>query len=253
MDPIREYFDTEARRYMLQRYDGSSCDQLAYQARRHLALQMLGPGPGRVLDIGSGPGVLTAALRLNGHDVCALDVSLEMLREARRDQKFGAAVPRFIQGRLPELPFVAASFDSAMSIGVLAYLDDSVAALREIRRVLKTSGVAVLQVSNAVCPTARLHSLLRRWYRRSAHLLGGQAYPHLDFPLKAFRLGPLRALLRSSSFEVEAVAFYDFRPPLLQWVVPRIALSTARWLQGFEHSRAIRLLAEGIVLKVRAC
>jgi ubiquinone/menaquinone biosynthesis C-methylase UbiE len=252
-DPIRDYFDTEARRYTQERYDGSSCDQFAYQARRRLALDMLGAGRGRVLDIGSGPGVLTTELRRNGYHVYALDVSLEMLRESRSGQAPSPAEPHFTQGRLPELPFVGGSFDAAMAIGVLAYLDDPLGGLTEIRRVLKTGGVAVLQASNAACPTSRLHSFLRRWYRRSAHSIGGRGYPHLEFPLKQFRLGTLRASLRSTSLQIESVAFYDFRPPLLQWIAPHAALATARRLQRFEYSQAIRLLAEGILLKVRAC
>jgi ubiquinone/menaquinone biosynthesis C-methylase UbiE len=252
MDPIRDYFDTEARRYARERYDGSSCDQFAYQARRRLALEMLGAGHGRVLDIGSGPGVLTTELRRNGYHVYSLDVSIEMLRESRCGQTVRPAGPHFTQGRLPELPFVAGSFDAAMAIGVLAYLDDPLAGLTEIRRVLRTDGVAVLQASNAACPTSRLHSFLRRWYRRSAQLIGGPAYPHLAFPLKQFRLGTLRTSLREASLQIEGVAFYDFRPPFLQWIAPDAALAAARRLQRLEYSNAIRLFAEGMMLKVRA-
>jgi ubiquinone/menaquinone biosynthesis C-methylase UbiE len=253
VDPIRDYFDTEAPRYVQERYDGSSCDQFAYQARRRLALEMLGAGRGRVLDIGSGPGVLTTDLRRKGYHVYALDVSIEMLRECRGGQKRGAAEPHFTQGRLPELPFVGGSFDAAMAIGVLAYLDDPLSGLGEIRRVLKPGGVAILQASNAACPTSRLHSFLRRWYRRSAQLIGGPAYPHLAFPLRGFRLGTLRSSLRLASLQLEGVAFYDFRPPFLQWIAPRAALATARRLQRLEYSKMLRLLAEGIMLKVRAC
>jgi ubiquinone/menaquinone biosynthesis C-methylase UbiE len=253
VDPIRDYFDTEARGYIQERYDGDSCDQLAYQTRRRLALEMLGAGHGRLLDIGSGPGVLTTELRLRGYRVYALDVSIEMLREIRCRQTGSESDPHFIQARLPELPFPVGSFDAAMAIGVLAYLDDPLGGLGEIRRVLRTGGVAILQASNAACPTSRLHSVLRRWYRRSAQLVGGPAYPHLAFPLKQFRLAALRASLRSASLQVESMAFYDFRPPLLQWIAPRAAVAVARGLQRFERSNRIRLLAEGMLLKVRAC
>lgn len=251
-DPIRDYFDTEARGYIQERYDGDSCDQLAYQTRRRLALEMLGAGRGRVLDIGSGPGVLTSELRLRGYGVYALDVSLEMLRETRCGQVGSEREPHFVQGRLPELPFPTGSFDAAMAIGVLAYLDDPLGGLAEIRRVLKPGGVAILQVSNAACPTSRLHSFLRRWYRWGARLVGGAAYPHLAFRLKQFRLGTLSVSIRSASLQIESMAFYDFRPPLLQWIAPRAAVAAARRLQRFERSQHLRLLAEGMLLKVRA-
>lgn len=253
VDPIRDYFDTEARDYIQERYDGDSCDQLAYQTRRRLALEMLGAGHGRLLDIGSGPGVLTTDLRLQGYRVYALDVSIEMLRETRGRQIRSEIEPHFIQARLPELPFAVGSFDAAMAIGVLAYLDDPLRGLGEIRRVLRPGGVAIVQASNAACPTSRLHSFLRRWYRRSAQLVGGPAYPHLAFRLKQFRLAALRASLRTASLRIESTAFYDFRPPLLQWIAPRAAVAAARGLQRFERSNRIRLLAEGMLLKVRAC
>ena len=250
---IRGFFDAEASRYVRERYLAETCDQLAYQSRRRLALDLLGAGPGRILDIGAGPGILTADLRARAFDVYCLDVSLEMLRECRRTTGVEAGEPQLIEGRLPDLPFRSGTFDAAACIGVLAYLDDPAEGLREIRRVLRHDGVAVVQVSNSLCAAARLHSRLRRWYRLAGQLLGGKAYPHLGIPLKHFRLGAFRRSLESVSLRPEAVALYDFRPPLLQWVMPRTTLAAARWLQRFEYSKVPSFLAEGALIKVRAC
>jgi ubiquinone/menaquinone biosynthesis C-methylase UbiE len=159
----------------------------------------------------------------------------------------------FVEGRLPELPFADCSFDAVLCIGVLAYLANPEKALMEIRRILRRDGLVVLQASNALCLTARLHSTLRRWYRRLGEALGGPAYPHLRIPLRALRPGTLHRLLEDARFRIESHALYDFRPPLLQWVAPSAALATAQRLQRLQHSHMLAWLGEGIVLRARAC
>jgi ubiquinone/menaquinone biosynthesis C-methylase UbiE len=252
---VRAYFDRESSRYLDERYARASCDQLSYQSRRRLALELLGRGPGRVIDIGSGPGVFTSELLTRGFKITEVDVSLEMLRESRHriQQETSARHVMFVEGRLPNLPVADSTFDAALCVGVLAYLRDPAESLREIRRVLKPGGTAILQVSNALCPTSRLHSLLRRGYRRVGEALGGAAYPHLRIPLASFRLRGLRQTLEMARFRVDSWARYDFRPPFLEWVAPSVALAASRRLQHFERSEVLGWAAEGLVLKARAC
>ena len=251
---VRAYFDQESPHYLDERYCRTGCDQLSYQNRRRLALEFLGSGPGRLIDIGSGPGVLSGDVVARGFTLYEVDFALEMLRESRRrlQQSQGRARVSFIEAQLPTLPFAEASFDAATCIGVFAYLADPAPSLREIRRILKPGGVLVMQVSNALCPAARLHSVLRRAYRRVAETLGGRRYPHLRMRLASFRLPPLRRILQRERFYVDSWAHYDFRPPLLEWIAPSAALRTATWCQRFERS-SVGLIAEGIVLRARAC
>jgi SAM-dependent methyltransferase len=251
---VRAYFDGESTRYLEQRYQRPGCDQLSYASRRRLALEMLDPAPGRILDIGSGPGVLTASLLERGTRLCEVDISLEMLRESRRllarDGHAGRAT--FVEGRLPQLPFPDGSFDTVTCIGVLAYLDHPPDGMREIRRVLRPGGAAIVQVSNSRCVTARLHSALRRIYHHVRAGLGGPSVPHLDIPMAAFRYRQLERDLCSAGLRPEAWAFYDFRPPLLEWLAPRLALAVTRRLQVLERARATRGFSEGAVVKTRA-
>jgi ubiquinone/menaquinone biosynthesis C-methylase UbiE len=252
---VRSYFDQESSRYLDERYARPSCDQLSYQSRRRLALELLGREAGRVVDIGSGPGVFTVELLARGCRVTEVDVSLEMLRQSRQRLPLRAAPPpvQFVEGGLPGLPFADATFDAALCIGVLSYLRDPAESLREIRRVLKPGGVLVLQASNALCATARLHARLRRGYRRLGEALGGAAYPHLRIPLGAFRLRDLRRTLAGERLLVEAWTRYDFRPPLLEWLAPSVALAISQRLQRFERTKGFGWAAEGLVLKARAC
>lgn len=252
---VRAYFDRESSRYLDERYVRPSCDQLSYQSRRRLALELLGPGPGRVVDIGSGPGVFSSELLARGFRVVEVDVSLEMLRESRRRIESGSSLQqiRFVEGCLPGLPFADRAFDAALCIGVLAYVPDPAQSLREIRRVLKPGGAVVLQVSNALCLTARLHSAVRRAYRRLGEVLGGPAYPHLRIRLASFRLRAFRRTLEQAGFWVDSWVRYDFRLPLLEWVAPSAALAASRKLQQLERCEAMGWAAEGLLLRVRAC
>jgi SAM-dependent methyltransferase len=252
---VRRYFDEESSRYLQKRYGGSTCEQLSYESRRRLALELLGNGPGRVIDIGSGPGVFSAELLGRGFRIVEVDISLEMLRESRgriRAAASGSSV-RFVEAGLPGLPFADETFDAALCIGVFAYLPDPAESFREIRRVLRPGGVAIIQVSNALCVTARLHGLIRRVYRRLGEALGGPAYPHLRIPLASFRLRTLRRILEGEGFRLDSWARYDFRPPLLEWMAPSMALAMSRRLQRLERSEAMGWAAEGLVLRMRAC
>ncbi len=252
---VRAYFDRESSRYLDERYVRPSCDQLSYQSRRRLTLELLGSGPGCIVDVGSGPGVFSSELLARGFRVVEVDVSLEMLRESRRRIESGPSVQQigFVEGCLPGLPFADRAFDAALCIGVLAYVRDPAQSLREIRRVVKPGGVVVLQVSNALCLTAGLHSAVRRAYRRLGELLGGPAYPHLRIPLTTFRLRALRRTLEETGFRVDSWVRYDFRLPLLEWVAPSAALATSRKLQRLERWEAVGWAAEGLLLRVRAC
>jgi SAM-dependent methyltransferase len=93
----------------------------------------------RVLDIGCGTGRLTIPLqRLSGAEVWGLDLSEEMLAQAKR--KEGAAAVRWVLGDAQALPFPNGSFDFAFMCLVLHHLGDKARALAEMTRVLRPGG-----------------------------------------------------------------------------------------------------------------
>ncbi|MDT5022521.1 MAG: arsenite methyltransferase [Mycobacterium sp.] len=99
------------------------------------------PQGGVVLDVGAGPGSITATLgHAAGPDGLALgvDVSEPMLARAVR----AAAGPQvgFLRADAQRLPFRDQSFDVAVSIAVFQLIPDPAAALSEIARVLKPGG-----------------------------------------------------------------------------------------------------------------
>jgi ubiquinone/menaquinone biosynthesis C-methylase UbiE len=120
------------------------------KASRYLTL--LGAQPGeRILDAGCGGGWLpraVAPLVGPGGRVVGVDASAEAVELARRLARetarlAGEASPgtvSFEQADLHALPFPEAGFDAAACISVLAFSDDPVRALSELRRVLRPGG-----------------------------------------------------------------------------------------------------------------
>lgn len=94
-----------------------------------------------VLDLGCGTGRDLASLGTRTSGGLGLDLSRGLLREARTR----TTVP-LICGDAVRLPFTANSFDRVISIASLHHLDSTgqCAALREIQRVLRSDGVAMV-------------------------------------------------------------------------------------------------------------
>jgi SAM-dependent methyltransferase len=97
-----------------------------------------------LLDCGCGPGSITvdlAELVAPGH-VVGIDREPSQIAAATgwAAQK-GIGNARFVVAGIHELPFPDASFDAALANALLVYVRDPLAALCEIRRVLKPGGV----------------------------------------------------------------------------------------------------------------
>ena len=110
-------------------------------------LRLLSPRPGqRVLDIGSGPGLLAAELADTvGADgqVVGLDLAEPMLEMARRRCADRPQVS-FEQGNAAKLPFEDEHFDAVVSTQVYEYVPDIPGALAEVTRVLRPGGLVAI-------------------------------------------------------------------------------------------------------------
>src|SRR6516225_8682910 len=100
----------------------------------------------RVLDIGSGPGLLAydiaASVGREGR-VCGIDISEDMLTMSRRrceDQSW----TEFQRADATKLPYPDNSFDAAVSTQVYEYVANVPAALAELHRVVRAGGRVVV-------------------------------------------------------------------------------------------------------------
>src|SRR5690242_16281127 len=98
----------------------------------------------RVLDVGCGPGTITADLAalVPDGDVTGIDAAEAVLAQARQEaERRGQANVRFETGDVYRLGYPDESFDVVHAHQVLQHLTDPVAALREMRRVAKAGGI----------------------------------------------------------------------------------------------------------------
>lgn len=118
------------------------------------AVAATGAGSGAVVaDIGFGGGVgLEALLRSVGEAgvVHGVEISETMLAEARRRFRREIDGGRLVlhEARMDGLPFADASLDGIVSTNTVYFIEDLAGAFRELRRVLKLEGRAVLAVGD---------------------------------------------------------------------------------------------------------
>jgi ubiquinone/menaquinone biosynthesis C-methylase UbiE len=108
----------------------------------------------RVLDVATGPGTLArlaAELCGPGGKVHGVDNSPQMLAKARDKAPMPKGAPiDFHEGQADGLPFPNAGFDVVLCQQGLQFFPDQLAALREMRRVLKPGGSVALSLWSGI-------------------------------------------------------------------------------------------------------
>jgi ubiquinone/menaquinone biosynthesis C-methylase UbiE len=110
-----------------------------------------GTGVEQALDIGSGTGHSTLALAVTVKEVIGLDLTEDMLEQARRlADEAGVPNASFQRGDAENLPFENDRFDRVTARVCTHHFSDMRGALREVARVLRPGGRFV--VSDSVSP-----------------------------------------------------------------------------------------------------
>ena len=112
------------------------------------------PPPGRVLEVGCGPGSLSIELAGRGFEVTGLDLDPDMVERARANaervgagtgaETSGSALPTFLVGDVAALPFDDASFDLVVSTFSMHHWADRHAGLAEMARVVRPGGRVII-------------------------------------------------------------------------------------------------------------
>jgi SAM-dependent methyltransferase len=117
-----------------------------YELAEELLRRLLGPGPGRCVDLGCGTGRFLGVAADLGWQVTGVDVSADQLRLAAR----AAAAARLVQADAAAVPLDDASFDAAFSTFTHTDVDDFAGLAAEARRLLRPGGRFVY-VGNHPC------------------------------------------------------------------------------------------------------
>jgi len=104
----------------------------------------------RILDVGCGIGSIEE--RLPGFDITGIDISKEMLQEARKRSD-----KEFIHGDAENLPFKENSFDGIIHLTTLEFLPSYEKALDEASRVLTENGKFLAMILNPESEYFRNH------------------------------------------------------------------------------------------------
>jgi ubiquinone/menaquinone biosynthesis C-methylase UbiE len=158
------------------------------------------PLPGWLcLDVGCGPGLLPALYAQQGARAYGVDIDSALLRRRLHDPLSQAEALR--------LPFPAGLFHQASAVNLLFFLPDPLAALRELRRVLRGDGRLV-----TLNPSPRM-SLAAAGALADEHALDGVARQSLlNWAARAeaharWSLDETRGLLAAAGFRLAAHRF----------------------------------------------
>jgi SAM-dependent methyltransferase len=224
-------FDAEARHYDLV-HAARTTDGHALRARADVVLGLLAGRSGSVLDAGMGPGHLLAELDRRGWTVSGVDASPAMVQAAR--SKLPTAAERLSQARLEQLPFADASFDAVTATGVLELVDEPGAVLRELVRVLRPEGIAIVSAPNVTSPYLLwrhfvVYPLVRVAKRRGR--CSRPAPPRRGLPP---RRAEFEGRLRAAGLEITALQHASYQLVLwpLDLLAPRPSVALSERLEG---------------------
>ncbi|MFH1752628.1 MAG: methyltransferase domain-containing protein [Candidatus Omnitrophota bacterium] len=243
-------FDQGAANYAA-KYEGGGVSSHSFTVRRERVIELLkGLEGGKALDVGCGPGVMVDYLTGKGFDFYGIDISENMIAQCR--ERFGRVESaRFSVGKVESLEFPDSFFDVVTCMGVTEYIDDDRSALREMARVLKPGGHAIITLPNKMSPYRLWHRLVcnKRLVDLAKRFLGrtDPTLIHREYTEEAYK-----GLLSDFGLEVEEVAYYNFNLLLfpLDKLLGRYAAYAASRLE-FLSKGGLRRLGTGFIVKAR--
>jgi ubiquinone/menaquinone biosynthesis C-methylase UbiE len=152
--------------------------------------RVISAAQGRVLEIGIGSGLNLPFYTARAQEIVGLEPAPRLVAMAQRAASQSAAPTKLIEGSAEAIPLDDRSIDTVVTTWTLCTIPDAVAALREMRRVLKPSG-QLLFAEHGQSPDERV----RRWQDRLTpawrRISGGC---HLN--------RPIRSLIERAGFSV---------------------------------------------------
>lgn len=161
------------------------------QNQRAMAAERMAAAPGcRILDLGCGIGGATFIFaERSGASVAGVDISSALVAEATRRAGERPGV-QFRVGDAQAIPYPSGFFDAAYSERVFLYVPDRLAALEELRRVVKPGGRICLVDTEA--DSMAIYSRLRELTRELTNAVAS-TFPHpnsaRELPALAKRAG----------------------------------------------------------------
>jgi len=130
---------------MYARWRATPLGAVAERLEMDLVFELAGPLDGRsLLDVGTGDGTYALEAAARGAQATGIDIEQAMLGAAAERASERQLDVRFVPGRVEALPFEDATFDVALAVTVLCFVEDPSLAFREMARVLRPGGRLVV-------------------------------------------------------------------------------------------------------------
>jgi len=224
-------------------YEERSAHGEHFRARLQLVLELLATCEGgRLLDAGCGTGLSSRFLldhRPGDFSITALDRSQAMMEEARSVIGTDSGV-EFVVERLELMPFEDATFDVAVVLGALEYLDIP-AAVGELARVVRPGGVLITSMQNRYGPYHLWESAFRRVTSPRDSRDPAAEHPEDE--------RPFRRILRRAGFSPTEAVYYNFNlflSPFDYWY-PELSMRAAKRLAPLGRGPLRRLAADYLI------
>lgn len=145
---------------------------------------------GKILEVGSGTGIVCSQLASEGFDVTGIDVNEHIIKLAKELEReyFGERKVKYIKKSMFELDFQEKEFDLAYSVGVLEHFDDNMI-MDTIKQQLRIAKKVII-----VIPTRwfdddeTLHGddrfLTLKYWRNMINKSGGKVIKEYSYPFK---------------------------------------------------------------------
>jgi ubiquinone/menaquinone biosynthesis C-methylase UbiE len=189
---------------------------------------------GRAVDVGGGYGRLSVVFAEYADKITLTDSSDQQLGLADR---YLADYPE-IDRRLMEahrLRFADASVDLVTLVRVLHHLPDPSAEIRELSRILRPGGYAIIEVANVTHALNRLRYLVRREKipLTAVEVLPEQARQQSSIPFVNHHPQVMARQFAAAGLQIERVlSVSNFRHPLLKAAIPQqVMLAAERFAQ----------------------
>ena len=167
------------------------------------------PANSHILDLGCGPGVISAALAERGFKVTGIDGSSEMIRLAQSNAKLSNNI-LFLQKNIPfNSEGLEHQFDGVISSSVLEYLDEYDKTIILVRELLKDKGIFIASIPNRI-------SIYRKFENLVFYLLGWPAY--LKFVRNKPSLDEFTSSLSKYGFECLEFEYFATKGPIFQLI-----------------------------------
>ncbi len=249
----KEMFDADARDYHEYKYTElvGQLDCHSFASRQERVLRLLPDRVDTAVDIGCGSGAYLPLLARRSQFLVAMDFSREMLKQSRAS--YGEVCDQFVEGDAMRLPLREQCMDLLICIGVLEYLPDPLACLREVHRVLRPGATAVLSVPNSQSLWRLFEQCVGPITRRCRRLVGkGHEGLGMDAARRTlFSVRSIGTLAEQAGLHVRDVEYYNYRLPCLGGLSTTMSLGVTRRLERLRKGRWMRWVSGGLVIQCR--